>query len=58
MKQRSLASQSMFEKYGRKDRRERFLDEMETVVPWSGLEALVRPHHAKAGYLRPGPWNL
>jgi IS5 family transposase len=39
----------MFEKYGRKSRRELFLDEMEKVVPWSGLEALVRPHYAKAG---------
>jgi IS5 family transposase len=49
MKQQSLASQSVFEKYGRKSRRELFLDEMEQVVPWSGLEALVRPHYAKAG---------
>ena len=49
MQQRSLASQSVFEKYGRKSRRELFLDEMEKVVPWSGLEALVRPHYAKAG---------
>jgi IS5 family transposase len=39
----------MFGKYGRKSRRELFLDEMEKVVPWSGLEALVRPHYAKAG---------
>jgi transposase, IS5 family len=49
MKQQSLASQSGFEKYGRKSRRELFLDEMEKIVPWSGLEALVRPHYAKAG---------
>ena len=49
MKQQSLASQAVFEKYGRKSRRELFLDEMEKVVPWSGLEALVRPHYAKAG---------
>src|ERR1700684_2768480 len=49
MQQRSLASQAGFEKYGRKSRRELFLDEMEQVVPWSGLEALVRPHYAKAG---------
>src|SRR3984893_14996442 len=49
MKQQSLASQAVFEKYGRKSRRELFLDEMEQVVPWSGLEALVRPHYAKAG---------
>jgi IS5 family transposase len=49
MKQQSLASQGVFEKYGRKSRRELFLDEMEKIVPWSGLEALVRPHYAKAG---------
>src|ERR1035437_4325265 len=49
MKQQSLASQGVFEKYGRKSRRELFLEEMERVVPWSGLEALVRPHYAKAG---------
>jgi hypothetical protein len=49
MKQQCLASPSVFEKYGRKSRRELFLDEMEQVVPWSGLEALVRPHYAKAG---------
>jgi len=49
MKQQSLASQGVFEKYGRKSRRELFLDEMEQIVPWSALEALVRPHYAKAG---------
>ena len=49
MKQQSLASQAVFEKYGRKSRREQFLDEMEQVVPWSGLQALVSPHYAKAG---------
>lgn len=38
MKQWSLASQALFEKYGRKSRREQFLDEMEQVVPWSGLQ--------------------
>src|SRR5271163_3854368 len=49
MKQQSLAAQGGFEKYGRKSRRELFLDEMEQVVPWSTLESLVRPHYAKAG---------
>jgi IS5 family transposase len=49
MKQQSLASQAVFEKYGRKSRRELFLDEMEQVVPWSALESLVRQHYAKAG---------
>ena len=49
MKQRSLASQPMFEKYGRKSRRELFLDEMEQIVPWADLLALVELHYAKAG---------
>jgi transposase, IS5 family len=49
MKQRSLASQSVFEKYGRKSRRELFLDEMEQIVPWAELLALIAPYYAKAG---------
>jgi CRP-like cAMP-binding protein len=49
MKQQSLASQSVYEKYGRKSRRELFLDEMEQIVPWTALESVVRPHYAKAG---------
>ena len=36
MKQQTFASQSSFEKYSRKSRRELFLDEMKLVVPWSG----------------------
>ena len=39
MKQQSLAAQVGFEKYGRKSRRELFLDEMEQIVPWSALES-------------------
>jgi len=49
MKQQSLAAQAVFEKYVRKSRRELFLDEMEQVVPWSALEALVEPHYPRAG---------
>ena len=49
MNQRTFASQAEFQKYGRKSRRELFLDEMERIVPWSGLLALVRPHYAIAG---------
>ena len=37
MRQQSLAAQSGFEKYGRKTRRERFLEEMEQIVPWAGV---------------------
>ncbi|MHB1701767.1 MAG: hypothetical protein ACYCSN_16885 [Acidobacteriaceae bacterium] len=47
MKQQSLASQAVFGKYGRKSRREQFLDGMEQAVPWSGLQALVVPLCAK-----------
>jgi IS5 family transposase len=49
MKQQTFASQSSFEKYGRKSRRELFLDEMELVVPWAELQALVEPYYPKAG---------
>ena len=53
MRQQTLASQLSFEKYGRKSRRELFLDEMERVVPWPELEALVEPHYPKAGSTDP-----
>lgn len=33
----------------RKTRRERFPEEMETVVPWATLMALIEPHYPKAG---------
>ena len=49
MFQQTFAAQVGFEKYGRKSRRELFLDEMNQVVPWSELQALVEPHYAKAG---------
>jgi IS5 family transposase len=34
MFQQTFAAQVGFDKYGRKSRRELFLDEMEQVVPW------------------------
>ena len=49
MFQQTFAAQVGFEKYGRKSRRELFLDEMNQVVPWAELLALVEPHYAKAG---------
>ena len=49
MKQRTFASRSSLERHGRKSRRELFLDEMETIVPWFELQALVEPHYPKAG---------
>jgi IS5 family transposase len=47
--QQTLSSQVSFEKHGRKSKRELFLDQMEQVVPWSELSALVVPHYPKAG---------
>ncbi|KAB0493525.1 MAG: IS5 family transposase [Pseudomonas sp.] len=47
----SQMSFSDFEYAGKckQTRRERFLAEMEQVVPWSGLVALIEPHYPKAG---------
>src|ERR1700680_414322 len=47
--QRTLASQSSYEKFGRKSKRELFLDEMNAVVPWGALLSLVEPYYAKVG---------
>src|ERR1017187_7786027 len=49
MRQQTLASQASFEKFGRKGKRELFLDRMEQVVPWPELLALAEPHYPKAG---------
>ena len=49
MRQITLASQGNFEKYGRKSKREQFLESMNAIVPWSELEALVKPHYPQAG---------
>src|SRR5712691_3638903 len=49
MKQRTLAMMTGFEQYTRKTRRAIFLEEMEQVVPWRELCALVAPHYPKAG---------
>jgi IS5 family transposase len=53
MGQLTLASQSGFEKYGKKTRREKFLEEMDRIMPWSELELLIEPHYPKAGNGRP-----
>ncbi len=42
-----------FERYSKKTRRAAFLEEMEQVVPWAELCALIAPHYAKAGNGRP-----
>jgi IS5 family transposase len=38
-----------FEKYGRKTRRERFLEEMNAAVPWQALIEVVEPYYPKEG---------
>src|SRR5262249_60830465 len=48
-KQRTLAMMTGFERYTKKTRRAMFLEEMEQVVPWGKLCALVEPHYPKAG---------
>ena len=42
-----------FERYTKKTRRAQFLDEMEQVVPWAQLCALIEPHYPKEGNGRP-----
>lgn len=46
--QRTFASVAWQQK-GKVTRRERFLAEMDAVVPWAALEARIRPHYPKAG---------
>src|SRR5437764_15272371 len=53
MRQQTLAAQTGFEKYGRKTKRERFLEEMQQVVPWAEVQALVEPHYPKGENGRP-----
>jgi IS5 family transposase len=49
MGQITLASQAIFEKQGRKGKRELFLDQMDQIVPWPKLLALIEPFYPKAG---------
>ena len=46
MKQQTLTG---FEKYGKATRRAKFLSEMERIVPWSELAAVVEPFYPKVG---------
>ena len=52
MKQMTLSAGG-FERYGKMTRRSVFLAEMNRVVPWSALYAVVEPHYPKAGNGRP-----
>jgi transposase len=48
MKQMTFAFTAWSAK-GKTTRRERFLAEMNVVIPWARLTALIEPHYAKAG---------
>ena len=52
MKQLTLAAVG-FERYAKTTRRAAFLTEMERVVPWSALCALIEPFYPKPGNGRP-----
>src|SRR5438270_1515577 len=53
MRQLTLASQGIFERYGKKTRREKFLEEMDRIMPWPELELLLEPCYPKEGNGRP-----
>jgi transposase, IS5 family len=53
MRQVTLASQGSFERYSKKTRREKFLEEMDRIMPWAELESLIAPHYPKEGNGRP-----
>lgn len=48
MKQTTFAS-AAWEKKGKVTRRERFLAEMDQVIPWEQILALIEPHYPQAG---------
>ena len=48
MKQTTFASVA-YDRKGKVTRRERFLSEMDQVIPWSQILALIEPHYPKAG---------
>jgi IS5 family transposase len=48
MKQQTFASEA-WKRKGKVTRRERFLAEMDTVIPWARLIALIEPHYHQAG---------
>ena len=52
MKQMTLSAGG-FERYGKTTRRAAFLAEMDRVVPWGALCALIEPVYPKAGNGRP-----
>jgi len=53
MRQMSLAQQAEFQRFAKKSRRERFLEEMEAVMPWAELLVLIAPCYPKGEKGRP-----
>jgi len=53
MRQQTLAANTGFEQFQKKTRRAVFLEEMEQVVPWAKLAALLEPHYPQGGNGRP-----
>jgi IS5 family transposase len=49
MKQQTTFASVAWEKKGKITRRERFLAEMDAVIPWARLLALIEPYYPKAG---------
>jgi IS5 family transposase len=48
MKQMTFAS-AAYQGKGKVTRRERFLCEMDAVIPWEAIQGLIEPHYPKAG---------
>jgi hypothetical protein len=57
MKQASFASLA-FDQKKKQTRRERFLLEMETVIPWAELLEVIEPHYPKSGQRGRQPMGL
>jgi IS5 family transposase len=49
----ALGAGAGFERYSKRTRRASFLAEMDAIVPWAKLVALIEPHYPKAGNGRP-----
>lgn len=49
MKQTTFAS-AAWERKGKVTRREKFLAEMDAVIPWESILSLIEPHYPKAGH--------
>ena len=46
MRQQIFADEA-FERYRKPTRREQFLEQMETVIPWQGLCAVIEPYYPR-----------